>query len=143
MWKGIPTRPADRGQLTDRVDRADLVVGVDDGDQRRVKPEAGFKALRVRSAVAIDGEHLELEAGVLSQVPRRAQDSRVLDGCGQEMGGLAKFPFGQGCAAERQVVAFGSAGCEDDLLGGASQDFRNRAPGVLDGSFGRLAPTMD
>ena len=56
---------------------------------------------------------------------------------------MAKFPFGQGCAAERQVVAFGSAGCEDDLLGGASQNFRNRAPGVLDGSFGRLAPTMD
>ena len=72
----------DGGELTDRVDRADLVVGPHDRDQRDplgFVGESGAQRLGTDAAELVDLEQLHLGALVLAEPLRRVEHGVVLD----------------------------------------------------------------
>ena len=101
-----------RGDLGDRLDRADLVVGEHDRDQDRPVGERGLELVGIDPAVAVDRQLDDLEPELL-EVAQRVTDRVVLDRRGDDAvaAGLAR----PGGALEREVVGLGAARGEDDL----------------------------
>ena len=105
-------RPHAGGDLGDRLDRADLVVGEHDRDQDRLVVERRLELVGVDPAVAIDRQLDDLEAELL-EVAEGVADGVMLDRRGHDP--VAAALAGPGRALEREVVRLGAAGREDDL----------------------------
>ena len=128
----------DRGELGDRLDRADLVVGPHQRDESGL----GGVLLELRAqvggrddAVGVDREQDELGAGLLGQPLRGVEDGVMFDRRGDDPAtagvGVPLCPVDP---LDRQVVGLGAAAGEDDL-GGPGTDRRG------DGLAGLLEPT--
>ena len=76
-------RPDPGGDLGDRLDRADLVVGEHDRDQDRLVVERRLELVGIDPAVAVDRQLDDLEAELL-EVAQRVADRVVLDRRGHD-----------------------------------------------------------
>ena len=104
--------PDPRGDLGDRLDRADLVVGEHDRDEDRLVVERRLELVRVDPAVAVDRQLDDLEPELL-EVAQRVADRVVLDRRGHDP--VAARLAGPRRALEREVVRLRAARREDDL----------------------------
>ena len=105
-------RANDLADLADRLQRADLVVGELDRDDRRPLRDRGGNLLGVDPAVAIDRQLDDLEAELL-EVLQRVEHRVVLDRAGHDsMAAALARPRG---ALQREVQRLGAAAGEDDL----------------------------
>src|SRR6266851_2070894 len=98
----------------DRVNYANFVVGVHDGDQNRCGLNGRLQLLNVYAPVALDRQIGDFEA-VLFEVLAGVQHGLVLDGLGDDV--VALFAEHLRDALDHQVIGFGSAAGEDDFLG--------------------------
>ncbi len=126
----------DRGQLGNRLDRADLVVGPHDRDQReRVGVARHDVAQRVGrdAAVGVDRQGDDLGALVLGQPVDGVQHGMVLDSADDDPAparvGVAAGPED---ALDREVVGLGAAGGEDDLRRARAEGRGQLLAGLLD-----------
>ena len=132
---------ADRGDLGERLDHADLVVGEHDADQRRVVAERVGDLLRVepagaRAAVLLDVEQRHVVAAA-REARQRIEHGLVLGADADEV--IAAAARALGDAADGEVVAFGGAAGEDDLRGRGADRRSDRRPRPLDGLARRVA----
>ena len=104
---------ADRGQLGDGLDGADLVVGGHDGHQRGVRADGCVQLLGGHKAVLVHRQVGHLEA-LLLQLRAGVQDGVVLDGGCDDVAALLQVLIGR--AAHRPVVGLGAAAGEVDLV---------------------------
>ena len=124
----------DRGELLDRHDRADLVVGPHDRHQGDVVVAVQGLAQRGRChrAVGLGGQIRHLGALVLGQPDDRVEHGVVLDGGGDDAPavriGVAASPVD---ALDGEVVALGAAGGEDDLRRPGAQVRGDALPRLL------------
>jgi len=123
-------RPHARGDLGDRLDRADLVVGEHDRDQDRLVVEGRLELVRVDPAVAIHRQLDDLEAELL-EVAERVAHGVMLDRRGHDP--VAAALAGPGRPLDREVVRLGAAGREDDLAGFAVESGRDALVGIVEG----------
>ena len=118
------------GDLGDRLDRADLVVGEHDRDQDRLVVERRLELVGVDPAVAVDRQLDDLEAELL-EVAQGVADGVMLDRRGHDP--VAAALAGPGRALEREVVRLGAAGREDDLAGLGVESRRDALVGIVEG----------
>src|SRR5262245_57791222 len=90
-----------RGDLFERLNRADLVVGVHDGDQHGLVGQRLADVFNPYDAFAVNGQVGRAPA-VFFEAPARGQDRRVLDLRGDDVTALLLVGFGD--AFDRQVV---------------------------------------
>ena len=121
----------------DRLDGADLVVGVHDADERGVVGDGVLEVLEVDEALAVDGEVGDAEAFLLEALGL-VEDGVVLDGGRDDVLAAALAAGGVGGAAEGEVVALAAAGGEDELLRLAAEELGHRAAGALEAAAGLL-----
>ena len=74
----------DTGYLGDRLDSADLVVGVHHAYQHRLVGDSGGYVLRVHPAVPVDGQVRHVEP-LLFELLARVKDGVMLDGRGDDV----------------------------------------------------------
>ena len=105
---------ADRGQ---RLQHADLVVGGHDADQDRLRLEGRFERREIDQAVAADRQHRHAAAARF-EVPARIEHRAMLGRHGHDVVAAPIIAIGGalGHALDRQVVRFGGAAREDDVL---------------------------
>src|SRR5579875_1021494 len=127
--------PADFG---DRLDRADLVIGEHDRDESRVwvLAESTLDVLRVEEALVVYRKEVDAKAVVSMEEVAGCEDGFVLDGRGED---AATVWSGEGNAFEGEVVGFGAAGGEDDLVGAAAKDSGDALAGLLEGAGGPVS----
>ena len=113
--------------LLDGLDRADLVVGMHDGDKDRVIPDRVRHFLRGDDAPLVHGEIGHLKALLLQEL-HGFEDSGVLDLRRDQV--PARPLIGQRAADDGDVVGLGSAGGEEDILLFDFQDLRQRPGGL-------------
>ena len=103
------------GDLGDRLDRPDLVVGQHDADQDRAVGQRGLELVRIDPSVPVDGQLDDLEPELLE----------IAQACGRRRGArssvdhdpMAARLAGPGRALQGQVVRLRPARGEDDLAG--------------------------
>ena len=131
----------DRGELGDRLNRADLVVRVHHRDERRVvgrSPRAADRARRRRSdrpaAASCASRGAPAPCSVLSTAScsMRAGDQVTAAGRLERLGG----------AADREVVGLGAAAGEHDLRRVGADQRRDRRSRVVERRLGLLAEVM-
>ena len=107
-----PVRFGDLAQFGDGLDGADLVVGVHDGNDGRLRPERLFKFLRMHQPELVHRQIGDFKA-LLFQLLAGVQHGVVLDLRGDDV--VALIPAGVGRAADGPIVALGAAAGEVDL----------------------------
>ena len=107
-------RPGDRADLGDGLDRADLVVGGHDGDERGFGRNGLFHVGGAHLAVFVYGQVGHLEALAL-ELLTGVQDGVVLDRAGNDVVALRLERIG--AAAHGPVIGLGAAAGEVDLVG--------------------------
>ena len=126
--------PAQRADLPDGLEGADLIVGVHDGHQAGVGADGRRQLLQADQAVLMDGEVSDLEP-LLLQLGQGVEHRVVLDGVGDDVA----FPGGRpqaGPLGDGPVVRLGAAAGEVDLPGLGVQALGNRLPGGDEGQIG-------
>src|ERR1700722_9916064 len=98
----------------DRVDHANFIVGVHDGDQDGSRADGGFQFIQVDSTVLLDRQIGNFKA-FFFQALAGVQDRFVLDGLGNDV--IALFAEHLRDALDHQVVGFGRAAGKDDFFG--------------------------
>src|SRR5215471_8361937 len=101
------------GTLRNRLDRADLVVGVHDADDDRAGRESVLKAAGVDPACAVNGQVGHLRAHPFEKLAR-FDDRRMLDAAGDDVTPLVAKCKGR--AFEGKIVRFASAAREHDFV---------------------------
>ena len=137
----------DGGELGHRLDRADLVVGPHDADERDV-----VGVLREDGAQVLDGDvaaPVGLEPGdlgalvVLDEVLDAVEDGVVLDAADDEPGaGRVGVAAGGTGALDGEVVGLGAAGGEDDLGRPGAEDAGDPLARLLDDARGPARPEV-
>jgi len=127
----------------DRVACADLVVRVDQADEcytvGRQVAQRRAQVIRFNTPVTVDRKYTQGYAHRLDQLLGCRADRGVLDGAGDQ-GERAVVDAGiLSHAPQRQVVTFGAAAGEDDLVRVAVEPPGYRFAGLFDGLLG-LAP---
>jgi hypothetical protein len=112
------------GGLADRLDGADLVVGVLEADQQGVLAYGLGQLVRVDPAGAVDPDLGDLEP-LAGQGPGRGQHRGVLDRRDDQ---VAAAPGRPGHPGHGQVGRLGPAGGEDDVVGGGPDRRRQLLP---------------
>ena len=84
VWKRMPRSPAQRADLPDGLEGADLIVGVHDGHQTGVGADGRRQLLQADQAVFMDGEVSDLEP-LLLQLGQGVEHRVVLDGVGDDV----------------------------------------------------------
>ena len=114
-------RTGERGYLGQRLQRADLVVGVHHRNQHRVWPQGPLELGQVQPAVAADRYPRDAEPEAGQSIEGRL-GSRVFDRGGDDvctaLGGAQRF----GGADECEMVALGARRGEHDLVRSARAD---------------------
>ncbi len=113
------------------LERSDLVVGRHDRNEGGVGPHRRHDVGRAHEAVARHADARHLEAVAL-EGPTGLQDRRMLDGAHHRV----PAPRRAKGAAKGQVVGFGRAGGEHDLLGLGADERRHLAARLLDRGVG-------
>src|SRR5262249_35399792 len=101
LLPGVAALFDQRGDLFERLNRADLVVGVHDGDQRGFVGQRLADVFYAHDAFAVNGQVGHAPA-VFFDAPARGQDRRVLDLRGDDVTALLFVSLGD--AFDRQVV---------------------------------------
>ena len=123
----------------DRLNRADLVVGVHDADQAGVRCDRLADIIGINETAAIDGNiahgHAKLGEMVAWLQRRRVLDLRRDD---------VRWPLARraACALERKVVRFAPAAGEHDLVRGAAKQRRDLLPRIFQCCFRRRRRPM-
>src|SRR6185503_13260314 len=121
--------------LTDRLNRADLVVGVDQRDERHVGAERWLDIVRVHESAATRRDTRDSPPRALERIARLAR-RRVLDGGGDYPSSLrpgCRYPSNGKVAALRRTRR------EDDLRRRRSNQARDLGPRGLN-SVARASP---
>ncbi len=115
----------DLRRLHDRLDGADLVVGVHEADEDRIAPNRLAHFVGIDEAEAIDRHERDRRAEPFEEAAR-FENGGVLDRGGDDMRRLAaageEHPF------EREIVGFAAAAREHDLVGSATQERSDLRP---------------
>ena len=139
-WSRTPLWVADApGDLGDRLDRADLVVGEHDRDEDRPVGDRRLELVGIDPAVAVDRQLDDLEAELL-EVPQRVPDRVVLHGRRDDA--VPARLAGPGGALEREVVRLGAARREDDLAGLGAEARRDADVRLVERRAGRAPVDM-
>ena len=109
-----PGLARDRGQLRDRLNRADLVVRHHDRHELRLRPHRRAQSVGYDQAFGVDGKVGHIGADLLEE-SARAQYGGVFDLSGHQVSPTVGKSLGD--AHDRGIVRFGSAAREHDLLG--------------------------
>jgi len=104
----------DGADLFDRLDRADLVVGVHDADQDGARGDGAANGLGIDAARRVDGQICHARAEPLKK-PAWGENGGVLDLGRDDV--LALVAEREECALDRKVVGFAAAAREHDLIG--------------------------
>jgi hypothetical protein len=112
----------DLSKLGDRLYGSHLVVRIHDRRKDGLGPERSLELHRVDSTLAVDRHQTRFES-VFTQTVQSPQDGAMLDGGGHDVRGTRE-PSHR--AEYRQIIRFGSAGCEQDL-GTSGADRRGHA----------------
>ena len=126
----LVTELADFG---DRLDDADLVVGEHDRDQDGLVVHRPLQVVEVDQAVGLHrqiGDAIAVFLEALAGIEHRL----VLGDLGDDV--VAALPVHLGDALDREVVALGRAGGEDDLLGGRADQLGDLFAGGFDALLG-------
>ena len=102
------------GDLGDRLDGADLVVGEHDRDEDRAVVDRRVELVGIDPRVPVDGQLDDLEPELL-EVAQGVADRVVLDGRGDDP--VAATLAGPRPTLEGKIVRLGAARREDDLAG--------------------------
>ena len=136
----MPVLGRDRRDLLDRLQRADLVVGHhqrDERHRRRVLLDRRPDLVGPHPAERVDGQPLQLGALVLRQPDGRVQYGVVLDPAEQDPPpARVLLEPGPPQALQREIVGLGPAGGEHHLARQRAERLRDRLPGLLDGPPG-------
>ena len=129
-----------RADFMDRLNRADLVVAPHDGHDARIRPNRRRHVFGGNAPLAVRLHVGDLDPLRFQGLARR-EYGLVLDGRGDDVAS----PLGGGDdATERPVVAFRSAGGEEDLIAVRGADERRRMiAGVFDRDSGFTAVPVD
>ena len=114
-----PASTTDGADLGDRLDGADLVVGVHDRDQGGVLVNGRLDVGRVDAAISVDRQVGHPEAGALHDCAG-VEDRLVLHAAGDDMASLGAR--GPGGTLDGKVVGLAAAAGEDDLARLGTQD---------------------
>ena len=130
-----------RGDLGERLDDADLVVGEHHRDEARVVAEGVGDFLRIepagpRAAGLLDVEQRHVVAAA-GEAGERIEHGLVLGRDADEMVAAAALALGD--AADGEVVALGGAAGEDDFLGVGADRRGDRFARRVDGVAGVVA----
>ena len=120
---------SDCGDLRDGLDRADLVVGVHDGDEEGFGGDGLLDLLRVDETVFVDGEVGGADALRL-QVAADLGHRGVLDGRSDDV--VAAVTVGSGDSLDGVVVGLGAAAGEDEIVFRAAEHTGNLLAGAVD-----------
>ena len=134
-------RFGDACDLADRLNGAGFVVGQHHADELRVGPQSGFDLRRVHDTSTIGLDVGNFDAAAFERLSGE-EYGVVLDLRRDEVGGLVLVEQDLKNAGEREVVALGSAGGEDDLPGTAVEQRGDSGARVLDGGACALAGLM-
>mmetsp|Transcript_36948 Transcript_36948/g.119180 ORF Transcript_36948/g.119180 Transcript_36948/m.119180 type:complete len:498 (-) Transcript_36948:48-1541(-) len=120
---------ADLANLIDRLQHADLVVHVHDGDQSGVWADRLLQLLQVDEAIGAHGKVRHIPSVLHLQAAARGEHALVLRLCGDDVFLLSAVEGGD--ALDRHVVGLGGAGGEEDLLGVRVDELRDLLAGLL------------
>ena len=130
---------ADLADLRHRLNHADFVVGVHDGDQNRFVRNGLAQHVQIDQAVAFERQIrnpvavlLKLLAGVEHRFMFRRRGDDV----------IALFGIHLGHAFDGEVVGFGGAAGEDDFARRGADEVCNLLAGFIDRLFGHPAELM-
>jgi hypothetical protein len=125
----------------DRLNRADLVVGVHHGDDGDLRREEALKRRGSHDAVARHRRGDPLTAAT-REMAACVQHRLVLDRAGDKaLAPAALHSFGG--TPNGEVVRLGASGREDDFGWLGANKAGNAVPGLVDGRFGTLSIGMD
>ena len=120
---------ADRADLPDGLDRADLIIREHDGHETGIFPDGSRDLLRKDDPVFMDVQEGDVEA-FFSQLFQRVQHCVMFKGSGDDVHLPLLFPKGC-CGEDRLIVGLASAGGENDLLRLCSDHCRDRFSGLF------------
>ena len=123
----------DPGDLGNRMNRPDFVVGQHDGDEDRLVRDGFPDLVGIDEAFFTDRQVRDLDAALLQRLAG-VQHRPVLRATGNDVVAFLLVHFHD--ALERQVVGFRGPAREDDFLGIAVNEFGDLLAGVLDRFFG-------
>ena len=126
----------DLADLLDRLDHADFVVGVHDGDQNRLGGDGAAQIVEIDAAVLRHGQVGDFVA-VLLQALAGVEHGFVLGHLRDDV--IALFAVHFRGALDGQVVRFGGAAGEDDFLGRRVDQTGDLRAGILHRFLGRPA----
>lgn len=134
-----PSFVSDRGDGSDGLDCADLVVREHDAHQDRPGRDCPANILGVDQAGSIDRNDGHPSTEPL-QEPKGLEDRGVLDSRRDDV--VAAFPKGEEDPLEGEVVGLAPAAREDDLIGTAAEEFGNLGAGTVEKRSRRTAAGM-
>ena len=121
-----------------RLERADFVVGMHDGDEKRIRSDGGFYRRGVYLPHVIDRQAGGLDAETL-QKTAHFQDGRMLDGTRDQVAAAVRR---HDDAFQGMVVGLRTAARKDDRFRRTIQEFGDLAAGVGHGLPGCAAIGM-
>ena len=130
---------AQRADLADRLQHADLVVGGHDGDQDRLVIHGALQIVEIDAAVLLHRQIGHAEA-VLLQPLAGVEHGLVLGRLGDDVVALLAIHLGD--ALDGKVVALGGAGGEDDFFRGRADQLGDPLARLLDRLLGHPAELM-
>ena len=138
--KGNFVLTRDRADLTNRLDRADFVVGVHDRDQHRLRRDGSANVIRIDPPQPVHRNVGYVRATGPLEKPARLNHRRVLDPGRDDVrtAGL----MAQEHALDRVIIGFASATREHDFGRIASESLRHLPPRTLHRLSRRLAGPM-
>ena len=134
-----PMLAGDPRRLRDRLDGANLVVGVHEADEDRIASNRLADIVGVDEAKAIDRHERDRRAEPFEEAAR-FENGGVFDRGGDDMRRLAAA--GQEHPFEREIVGFAAAAREYDLVGFATQERGDLRPRPLERRLGAGARPM-
>ena len=124
----------DSGAILDRLDGADLIVGMHDADKDRARRDRPAKIVGVNPARAVNGQVGHPRAQAFEK-PARFDDRRMLDPGGDDV--IALVAKREEHALEGKVICLAAAARENDLVVVAAEQRRHLAARRLKSSLCR------
>ena len=134
-------RVGDRGEFSDRLHCADLVVRMHDRHEDGLVRDRRLEVGRVDDTATVDWQQSG-RPPTLGEGLEGRQYRLVFYRAGNQMATLG-WCQGLGHATNGKVVRFGPTAGEDDFLGTCPDQRGDRGAGVIDVRFGRLPKSMD
>src|SRR2546427_1667008 len=130
----------DAADLFERLDCAELVVGVHDGDENRFGPDGAAKVSEINLAIGIRCKVSEANAALFERLAS-VQHRFMFDGAGNHMLFVATRSFND--SEDGVVVGFGATAGEDDFLGARADQCGNLFARCFHSAAGTLTGSVD